>query len=333
MFSRGHDPAAMTLSDLIDLEAQLARDLPPDIARALVAGLARDGTWAAPPRSGRRGRAARDPRRAGGRRPGPGVDHGGRPLALHRGQAGERLGLPPRLRRPPVAAPCALADVVLPPGSRAGDAAAGPLSWSGRGGLSVARGARLGIDRRPAGDVARSVASPPQPPVALSSRRALDAARPHAGFRRRLQRGRNPRVPAADRLLGHRLLLEHDARPARSGPLPRARARAGGPVRLAVARCGSFPRPGGSDALLPPGRRLCALRGGPLRPAGDRRGLVALPARGSRVLRPAPALSHARRFADARGAIAVAAAAGRRGGRARAAQAFGAARGDAQRGS
>src|SRR2546427_1858486 len=179
-----------------------ARGLPPDIARALVAELARDGTWAAPPRSGRRGRAARDPRRAGGRRPGPGVDHGGRPLALHRGQAGERLGLPPRLRRPPVAAPCALAGVVLPPGSRAGDAAAGPLSWSGRGGLSVARGARLGIDRRPAGDVARSVASPPQPPVALSSRRALDPARPHADLRRRLQRGRNPRVPAADRLLG-----------------------------------------------------------------------------------------------------------------------------------
>src|SRR5882762_1304306 len=32
MLSRGHDPAAMTLSDLIDLEAQLARD------RALLAG-------------------------------------------------------------------------------------------------------------------------------------------------------------------------------------------------------------------------------------------------------------------------------------------------------
>jgi hypothetical protein len=44
MFSRGHDPAAMTLSDLIDLEAQLARDREADLAvlqtrdRALLAG-------------------------------------------------------------------------------------------------------------------------------------------------------------------------------------------------------------------------------------------------------------------------------------------------------
>src|SRR5581483_2403010 len=86
---------AMTLADLIDLEVQLA----PVAPRAVARGASRGGARRAPSRPRRRGRAVRAARRARARRPRPRLGGRDGAPALHRRRAGERLGLPPRVRR------------------------------------------------------------------------------------------------------------------------------------------------------------------------------------------------------------------------------------------
>ena len=202
------------LADLIDLEAQLARDrdAPPGALevrdRALLAATPGEDDGRTPYDAGssRCGSGSRASSSPGARSPArcprcgsrwPPRPHarlggrGGRP-PIRRRAPRERLGRAPRARRHPGPAP---PDARRRPRVPCRDARrAAPRRLPGGRPRAVRARRRARSRTRAGGGVARALAPAAQPPLALPPRRAVAPPRSHADVRRRVQRRRAPRL-------------------------------------------------------------------------------------------------------------------------------------------